>query len=81
MQFVTGDRVWYKVSGLGDVPPIWVAVVVVSANHARVGVRAGSSRVRYVKYSRLTRDEPPPGVTVIGSVRAQISPLQFPGTV
>jgi len=77
-----GDRVWYRVSGLGDVPPIWLAVVVVHVTATRVGVRAGRSRVRYVSPSRLTTDAPPPDVTVIGSISGADSIVHMPkGTV
>ena len=67
-----GDRVWYVISGLGNVPPIWVAAVVQRATGPRIGVRVSGTdrRVRYVSQSRLTTDAPPPGVTTLGTFLA-----------
>ena len=68
MTYHVGDRVWYVISGLGNVQPVWVAAVVQRVTGARVGLRVSGRdrRVRYVSSSRLTTDAPPPGVTTIG---------------
>lgn len=67
-RFAVGDRVWYVMPGLGDVPPIWLAVVVVQIRPTRVSIRAGRSRIREVSPARLTTDAPPRDVTIIGSL-------------
>jgi hypothetical protein len=75
MTFNIGDRVWYVLAGLGNIPPIWVAAVVERVTRTRVGlgVTGSDRRVRYVSMSRLTTDPPPPGVTVIG--RPELPPI------
>ena len=69
-RFAVGDRVWYVIPGLGGVPPIWLAVLVVEIRPARVNIRAGRARIRSVSAARLTTDPPPPDVTIIGSLAA-----------
>lgn len=64
--FAVGDRVWYVIDGLGNVPPIWLSVVVVRVTPHRIGVRsAEGKRPRYVAPSRLTTSPPPPEVTIL----------------
>jgi hypothetical protein len=66
--FSVGDRVWYVISALGNIPPIWVAAVVqrIARSRVGIGVTGRDRRVRYVRPSRLRTDTPPVGVTTIG---------------
>jgi hypothetical protein len=64
--FAVGDRVWYVIAGLGNVPPIWLAVVVVQVTATRVGVQTSPrKRPRFVSPARLTTETPPPDVTTL----------------
>jgi hypothetical protein len=66
MTFAVGDRVWYVIAGLGNVPPIWVAAVVDKVTSTRVGIKtAPRRRARYVSPARLSTDAPPADVTTI----------------
>lgn len=65
-EFSAGDRVWYVIPGLGNVPPIWVAAEVIEITATRIGIRTSPrTRPRYVTAARLTTDAPPPGVTTL----------------
>lgn len=64
--FAVGDRVWYVIAGIGELPPIWVAAIVVKVTARRVGVRpAIGRRSRFVGPGSLTTECPPPDAMTI----------------
>ena len=64
--YAVGDRVWYVLSGLGTMPPLWVSAVVTKVTPIHIGIRtAPANRARYVSPARLTTDAPPSNVTTI----------------